>query len=147
VVPPALASVALAIACGGTTSNDLFATPQEDDDDFVVPVGNTSATGSSVGGATSTGSTVSTTLTTTEGGPTSATVTSTTGGGTGNTPCDQLTEWESENYEQMFPAGTEFTFQGRRYQANEDITYTNPQCEPNAPADWCASWSTDVGPC
>jgi hypothetical protein len=55
--------------------------------------------------------------------------------------------WDGGNYMFMPMMGDEIQWMGVKYKANQNISYPNPECMPNAPAAYCATWFTSEGPC
>jgi hypothetical protein len=43
--------------------------------------------------------------------------------------------------------GAEIQWMGKKYVANQAITFPNTECAPDAPAAYCASWFTAEGSC
>jgi hypothetical protein len=62
--------------------------------------------------------------------------------------CDGVKKWVSNTPGLTFAIGEQMTVAGQLYEANEEITYPNGECDPSGtPMMWCANWFTLIGPC
>jgi hypothetical protein len=156
----------LALACGAPAEQDFYEPPSKSGGGGSRPTStaltltattasNTSAASNTTGGggsSTSAGSVETTSDSSTSGGGTGGaeqTEAASSGGtaGTRAESCDELPSWDGGNPEFTLGEGDEVQHNGRRYRANEAITFPNPECAPDEHLDWCAGWFEDLGPC
>jgi hypothetical protein len=67
-------------------------------------------------------------------------------GGSGPTGCGSLRTWMPATSMMIKPAEV-IQWMGKRYKATQSIDWTNAECAPDAPADWCKTWFTADGSC
>jgi len=67
-------------------------------------------------------------------------------GGSSSGDCGDLRSWES-NAEMNIEQGEEIEHNGMRYRATQFIYWTNAECAPDNPVEWCAGWFEEVGSC
>jgi hypothetical protein len=67
-------------------------------------------------------------------------------GGSTSDDCGDLRSWES-NAEMNIEQGEEIEHNGTRYRATQFIYWTNAECAPDDPVEWCAGWFEAAGSC
>jgi len=67
-------------------------------------------------------------------------------GGSSSGDCSDLRSWEPDA-EMNIEQGEEIEHNGTRYRATQFIYWTNAECAPDNPVEWCAGWFEEVGPC
>jgi hypothetical protein len=66
--------------------------------------------------------------------------------GTGSVECSGLRPWVS-NMSMQIKQDEVIQWMGKRYKATLAIEWTNAECAPDAPVEWCKTWFTADGSC
>ena len=67
-------------------------------------------------------------------------------GGSSSGGCSGLRSWES-NAEMNIQQGEVIEHNGTQYRATQFIYWTNAECAPDDPVEWCVGWFEVVGSC